>query len=214
MKLLITAGPTVEPIDPVRYLSNRSSGKMGYAIANAAVHEGCEVILISGPTQLEVPHSVTFINIETALELESAVQEYLPSCDAGIFTAAVSDYRVKNSSPQKLKKDPNNEEFQLSLIKNPDILANARRYFSKPLVGFAAETENLVENAQKKLSSKGCDLIVANDVSRDDIGFNTDENQATFIYPDRIEPLEKMSKDDLGLQIVGATKELIYLSTP
>ena len=209
MKMLITAGPTVEPIDPVRYLSNHSSGKMGYAIADAAVQEEVdEVILISGPTALDIPSGVTFIGIQTAKELEEAVREYLPQCDVGVFTAAVSDFRVKAVASQKIKKQEGEDEMTLHLVKNPDILGQARTYFDGLLIGFAAETENVLDNAKAKLVRKGCDLIVANDVSRDDIGFGADENQVTLVYKDDVVALDQMSKEDLGLQIVFAAKEL------
>jgi len=208
MKVLITAGPTVEPIDPVRYLSNHSSGKMGYAIATAAVDEGFEVILVTGPTDIDLPDGVTMISVRTALEMEAAVKDYLPSCDAGVFTAAVSDYRVAEYSDQKMKKVVGQETLTLELVKNPDILAGARDYFDGVLIGFAAETEQVVENAREKLQRKRVDVIVANDVSREDIGFGSDENQVSLVYADDVVELDLMSKDEVGIQIVGVLQEL------
>lgn len=207
MKLLITAGPTREPIDPVRYLTNRSSGKMGYAIADAAVHAGHRVLLISGPTELDVPAGVDFIPVETAAEMFSAVAAYLPGMDAAVFAAAVADYTPAAPAEQKIKK--NVHTLSLELVKTRDILGSARGVmgFTGFLVGFAAETENIESNARLKLVAKGCDLIIANDVSRDDIGFNSHENEALLVFPDRTEPFPKAPKHDLAIRIVSILGE-------
>ena len=207
VKLLVTAGPTREPIDPVRYLTNRSSGKMGYAIADAATHAGHRVLLISGPTSLDVPAGVDFIPVETAAEMFAAVATYLPRMDAAIFAAAVADYTPGAPAAQKIKK--NGDSLSLELVKTKDILGSARREigFTGFLVGFAAETENVEANARLKLAAKGCDLIVANDVSRPDIGFDTHENEALLVFPDRTEHFPKAPKHDLAIRIVSMLGE-------
>ncbi len=202
MTILITAGPTREPIDPVRYLSNYSSGKMGYAIAEAAARDHHRVILISGPTSLEIPSGVDYLPVETADEMAEAVSVWLGVADIAIMTAAVADYRVKDISLQKRKKDPDRDEMTLELIKNRDILAEARSVHQFPglLVGFAAETESLIENAQAKLARKGCDLLMANDVSNS--VFGSDQNTLVAVFPDRIESLGSHSKAYLGERII------------
>lgn len=203
MKILITAGPTREPIDPVRYLTNRSSGKMGYAVAHAAAHAGHQVLLVSGPTLLDVPDGVDFIPVETAAEMHEVVARFLPKMDAAVFAAAVADYTPANVSAQKVKK--NAETLNLELVKTKDILGSARSEmgFTGFLIGFAAETENLAQNARQKLERKGCDLVVANDVSRSDIGFDASENEALLVFPDRTEIFQKAPKDDLAMFLVS-----------
>lgn len=207
MKILITAGPTREAMDPVRFLTNRSSGKMGYAIADAAVHAGHQVLLISGPTRLDVPAGVDFIPVESAAEMYQVVARYLPNMHAAFFTAAVADYTPANVAEQKIKKD--GEGFTLELVKTKDILGSARKEmgFEGFLVGFAAETENLETNARQKLEKKGCDLIVANDVSRSDIGFDSDENEVLLVFKDRTEVFEKAPKHDLAICLVSMLGE-------
>jgi phosphopantothenoylcysteine synthetase/decarboxylase len=203
VKILITAGPTREPIDPVRYLTNRSSGIMGYAIAEAAVRSGHHVLLISGPTTLDVPDSVDFIQVETAAEMYEAVASQLPRMGAAIFTAAVADYTPANPAAQKIKK--NDAALSLKLVKTRDILGSARDAmgFRGFLIGFAAETENTEVNARLKLEKKGCDLVVANDVSRSDIGFGTQENEAMLIFPERTELFPKASKQKLAELLIS-----------
>jgi phosphopantothenoylcysteine synthetase/decarboxylase len=203
MKILITAGPTREAIDPVRYLSNRSSGKMGYAIAHAAVHARHQVMLVSGPTSLDVPDGVDFIPVESAAEMYDVVESYLPKMDAAFFAAAVADYTPAKLAGQKIKKA--GDALTLELVKTKDILGTARNMmgFTGFLVGFAAETENLEANARLKLERKGCDLVVANDVSRNDIGFDSNENEALLVFPDHTEPFEKASKDVLAMYLVS-----------
>lgn len=207
MKILITAGPTREAIDPVRYLTNRSSGKMGYAIAAAAVHAGHQVLLVSGPTALDIPEGVDFLPVESAEEMYQAVATYLPCMDAAVFASAVADYTPAAPSTQKIKKD--GETFTLQLVKTKDILGSARSKFGFTgfLVGFAAETENLESNARVKLEKKGCDLVVANDISRTDIGFDSHQNEALLVFPDRTEHFAKAPKHDLAMHIVSMLGE-------
>ena len=207
MNLLVTAGPTREPIDPVRYLTNRSSGKMGYAIADAAAHAGHSVLLISGPTSLDVPEGVDFIPVETAAEMFAAVATYLSRMDAAVFAAAVADYTPATPTAQKIKKTDGS--LSLELVKTKDILGSARGEigFTGFLVGFAAETENIEANARLKLVAKGCDLVVANDVSRPDIGFDSHDNEALLVFPDRTELFPKAPKHDLAIRIVSMLGE-------
>ncbi len=207
MKILVTAGPTREPVDPVRYLTNRSSGKMGYAIAAAAVHAGHRVLLVSGPTALDVPEGVDFIPVETAAEMYDAVARYLPKMDAAVFAAAVADYTPASPADQKMKKS--GDTLTLDLVKTKDILGSARSPigFTGFLVGFAAETENLEANARIKLEKKGCDLVIANDVSRSDIGFDSHENEALLVFPDRSELFPKAPKHDLAMFLVSMLGE-------
>jgi phosphopantothenoylcysteine synthetase/decarboxylase len=207
VKLLVTSGPTREPIDPIRYLTNRSSGKMGYAVADAAAHAGHRVLLISGPTLLDVPSGVDFIPVETAAEMYDAVAAHLPRMDAAVFAAAVADYTPAAPAAQKIKKTA--DTLSLELVKTKDILGSAREPlgFTGFLVGFAAETENVEVNARLKLAAKGCDLIVANDVSRTDIGFDSHENEALLVFPNRTEPFPKAPKHDLAIRIVSMLAE-------
>lgn len=208
MTILITAGPTREAIDPVRYLTNRSSGKMGYALAEAAQNRGHRVILISGPTLIDVPDGIDFIPIESAADMHQAVQHWIKKVDLAIFAAAVADYQPATIANQKIKKT--GDTMTLELVRTPDILGATRSEFGfqGTLVGFAAETENVEENALGKLERKGCDLVIANDVSRKDIGFDSSENEITLIYPDRIVPLPKGSKEHLGHELIELLEEL------
>ena len=204
MNVLITAGPTREPIDPVRFLTNRSSGKMGYTLAGAFIHEGHSVLLVSGPTALDVPENVDFIPVETAAEMHEVVSKHIGRMDIAVFAAAVADYTPAAVAPQKIKKS--GEALSLDLVRTADILGSAREQFgfTGTLVGFAAETENLESNAREKLTRKHCDLIIANDVSQPGIGFDSDSNQVLLIYPDRTEALPFASKHELSLQLVDA----------
>jgi phosphopantothenoylcysteine decarboxylase/phosphopantothenate--cysteine ligase len=204
MKVLVTAGPTREPIDPVRFLTNRSSGKMGYALAGAFAHEGHAVLLVSGPTDLDVPPNVDFIPVETAAEMHDAVAKYIGRMDIAVFAAAVADYRPACVESQKIKKA--SDTLTLELVRTADILGSARQPFGFTgcLIGFAAETENLEANARDKLARKQCDLVIANDVSQPGIGFDSDHNQVLLVYPDRSEPLPAASKYALALQLVDA----------
>ena len=209
LKLLVTAAGTREPIDPVRYIGNRSSGKMGYAIAEAAARLGAEVTLISGPSALQPPAGVEFFGVESAREMRQLVQERFPDCDIVIKAAAVADYRVKNVSDQKIKK--NDAELTLVLEKNPDILKELgeMKQPHQTLVGFAAETQNLLQYAKGKLEKKNLDMIVANDVSKPQAGFNVDTNLIKLLKRDgSIEELPLMSKKELAYIILDRVMKL------
>ena len=178
-RVLITAGPTREPLDPVRYLSNRSSGKMGYGLATAALRRGARVTLVSGPTALTPPPGAVFVPVQTAEEMREAVLQHLPSATLVIKAAAVADYRAKQTSPVKIK---GKRELTLELTPNPDILAEvAARGTGAFIVGFAAETNDVAAHARKKLEGKGIDLLVANDVSQQGIGFDAEENEVLLL---------------------------------
>jgi phosphopantothenoylcysteine decarboxylase/phosphopantothenate--cysteine ligase len=210
VKILLTAGPTREAIDPVRYLSNRSSGRMGYALAQEAAKRGHEVVLVSGPVHLSTPEGVTRVDVTTAEEMYQAVEANLEGVDVAIYSAAVADYRPAEVHAQKLKKGT--AEWTLKLEKTRDILSSMRRPlgYEGCLVGFAAETENLIKSAHAKLESKGCDLVVANDVSRSDIGFDQKDNEVVLLYRDgREESLAKASKDALAAMILDRINDLV-----
>ena len=200
--LLVTAGPTEEPIDPVRFLSNRSSGRMGFAVARAARLRGARVILVSGPSALPAPSGVKFIPVRTAAEMREAVLGSLPGVSVLVMAAAVSDYRPKVTSPEKIKKSQ--AELTLPLELNPDILREAgQRKEKRLLIGFAAETESLLANARKKLAEKNLDLIVANDVSLSGAGFAVDTNIVKLIdRSGKIEELPLMGKEDLADRVL------------
>jgi phosphopantothenoylcysteine synthetase/decarboxylase len=210
VKVLITAGPTREPLDPVRFLTNRSSGKMGYTLAGAFLHEGHSVLLISGPTHLDVPDGADFIPVETAAEMYEVVARYIGKMDIAVFAAAVADYTPALVEPQKIKKS--GETLTLQLVRTADILGSARHKFdfTGTLVGFAAETENLESNARDKLTRKSCDLIIANDVSQPNSGFDVDHNQVLLVYPNRTEALPHATKHELSLQLVDAICDLTH----
>jgi phosphopantothenoylcysteine decarboxylase/phosphopantothenate--cysteine ligase len=203
-KIIITAGPTREPIDPVRYLANRSSGKQGYAIAKAAQAAGAEVILISGPVSLAAPQGIGLIGVETAREMAAAVEAALP-CDIFIAAAAVADWRVEGDSDQKIKKGAEGPPL-LRLIENPDILAGvARRAENRPplVVGFAAETENLIEHARRKRTRKGCDVIVANDVRPAAGVMGGDENTMVIVDAEGETIWPKLDKEDAARRLIA-----------
>lgn len=206
--ILVTAGPTCEDIDPVRYLTNRSSGKMGYAVAEAAARRGAKVILVSGPVNLETPAGVERVDVRTAGEMHRAVEEKVASCSIAIFAAAVADYRPVEASAEKIKR--NREMFNLTLEPTPDILATvAARKRETLVVGFAAETQNVAENARKKLAAKNADLIVANDVTAEGAGFDHDTNIVTLFARDgRDLALPKMKKNEVALRILDEVVRL------
>lgn len=208
MKVLITAGPTREPIDPVRFLSNRSSGKMGFALAEAAAATGHEVLLISGPVNLSAPGSVRRIDVETAQEMHEAVLAEIHGQDSAILCAAVADYRPAKILAQKLKKT--GEQYILELERTPDILGSLRKVgFGGILVGFAAETEDLEDHARDKLHRKGCDLIVANDVGRSDIGFDRNENEVLIVTKNgATESIAKRDKREIARIILDRVERL------
>ncbi|GAB5488951.1 MAG: bifunctional phosphopantothenoylcysteine decarboxylase/phosphopantothenate--cysteine ligase CoaBC [Parasphingorhabdus sp.] len=205
--VLVTAGPTREPIDPVRYIANRSSGLQGFAIAQAAAEAGAQVTLVAGPVHLPTPAGVMRVDVETALEMESAVHDGLPA-DVAIMVAAVADWRADTKAEQKIKKK-GDTPAPLQLTENPDILAGLAKHDQRPglLIGFAAETEKIAEHAQTKLSKKGCDWIVANDVSGDVMG-GTD-NSVHIVTAAGSEIWERMPKSDVAQKLVQKISEEI-----
>lgn len=204
--VLVTAGPTREKIDPVRYLTNRSSGRMGYAIAEAALRRGARVLLVSGPTALTAPGAAELTRVETAEEMLAAVLKLLPESTVVIKTAAVADFRPKAAAGQKIKRKG---EMTLNLEPTADILAEvARRKTSQVVVGFAAETENVLENARKKLASKSLDAIVVNDVSREGIGFDSDRNAVTIISHSEVVEVSETSKWEVAHRVLDQVVKL------
>lgn len=210
LRILVTAGPTVEPIDPVRYITNRSSGKMGYALASAARRRGADVMLVSGPTDLRPPIDVTFCRVKTTEEMKKAVLDHSQQYDVIIKAAAVLDYRPRETAAHKIKKKKEIESIEL--VRNPDILAELGRKRGNSrcvLVGFSAETEDLLANATEKLRQKNLDMIVANDVSREDAGFESDTNLIKVIYRDgELEEFPLMTKGEVADQLLERIKEL------
>lgn len=206
--ILVTAGPTREEIDPVRYLSNYSSGKMGYAIARAAAKRGATVMLVSGPTNLQVPDGVKCVPVNSAEEMRTAVLDNFSEADVVIKAAAVADYRPVQRGSQKLKKTA--DELSLALEKNPDILAElGGQKGDRVLIGFAAETERLLAHAAEKLQKKNLDMIVANDVSAEGAGFDVDTNIVRFLFADgRVEKLDLMKKEQVALRLLDQVELL------
>jgi phosphopantothenoylcysteine decarboxylase/phosphopantothenate--cysteine ligase len=201
-KVVITAGPTREAIDPVRYISNHSSGKMGYALAQAAAEAGAKTVLISGPTQLVVPDHIEFISVTTAQEMLAASLQQAAGCDLFIAAAAVADYRPIQIAAQKIKKT-GDEIVTLELVKNPDIVASITALDNKPFtVGFAAESENLIAYAQQKLQRKNLDLVIANNISVTGIGFNSDDNAVTLIDKVQQQEIAQRSKQQLARDLI------------
>jgi phosphopantothenoylcysteine decarboxylase / phosphopantothenate---cysteine ligase len=205
--ILITAGPTREPVDPVRFLGNRSSGKMGYALAEAAARRGARVIVVSGPVALEPPSSAEFVQVETAEEMRDAVLSRSGEATAIIAAAAVADFRLKSVSQQKIKR---NGAITLDLEPTPDILSElaAHRRPGQLLIGFAAETQNVIENGRAKLRNKNLDAIVVNDVSKSGIGFDSERNQVTIITPDQEVALPENSKLKIAYHILDVVLKL------
>ncbi|WP_029005423.1 bifunctional phosphopantothenoylcysteine decarboxylase/phosphopantothenate--cysteine ligase CoaBC [Azorhizobium doebereinerae] len=203
-RVLVTSGPTVEPIDPVRYIANRSSGKQGHAIAAAAAAAGAEVVLVSGPVQVPDPRGVTVIHVERARDMLAAVEEHLPA-DIAIFAAAVADWRVAGEAEQKIKKGPEGTP-DLALVENPDILATVSHHSTlrpRLVVGFAAETENVVPNAKAKRLRKGCDWIVANDVSPATGIMGGDANTVHLVTAEGVEDWPSASKGEVARRLVA-----------
>ena len=202
LKALITAGPTHEPIDPVRYIANRSSGKQGYAIAEAIAGLGAETLLVSGPVNLPDPEGVRVIRVETALEMAAACEEALPS-QIAIMTAAVADWRTTESAQEKIKKNTDNTPPSLELTENPDILAGIVAHSLRPdlIVGFAAETEQVMDHARAKFTRKGCDWLMANNVSPDTRVMGGDFNTIHFLTQTSEESWEMLSKQDVALRL-------------
>jgi phosphopantothenoylcysteine decarboxylase/phosphopantothenate--cysteine ligase len=208
--VLIDAGPTAEPIDPVRVITNRSSGRMGFALAEAAAREGAEVILVAGPVALPTPAGVERIDVETALEMRDAVLASLPRATIAILTAAVADYAPAAPLDSKLKRE-DAPRLVLELVRNPDILAEVvRGARGQTVVGFAAETRDVLANARAKLARKGCHLIVANDVSRSDIGFDVDRNEVAIVgpRPEDVVAVPKASKLEVAARILARVLEV------
>ncbi len=204
--ILITAGPTREKIDPVRYLTNRSSGRMGYALAEGALRRGARVLLVSGPTSLVAPGAAEVTRIESAEEMRNAVTSLLPQATIVIKAAAVSDYRPRAAAVQKIKRSG---PMSLDLEPTPDILAEvARAKGSRVVVGFAAETQNALENARKKLSAKGLDAIVVNDVSQEGIGFDSERNAVTIIMEDEIVEVPETTKIEVAQRVLDQVIKL------
>jgi phosphopantothenoylcysteine decarboxylase/phosphopantothenate--cysteine ligase len=204
--VLVTAGPTREKIDPVRYLTNRSSGRMGYALAEAALRRGARVLLVSGPTAIAAPAAAELTRVETADEMHAAVLKLLPESTIVIKTAAVSDFRPKAAAAQKIKRKG---EMTLELEPTADILSEiARKKTTQIVVGFAAETENVLDNARKKLASKALDAIVVNDVSREGIGFDSDRNAVTIISDSEVVEVPETSKWEVAHRVLDQVVKL------
>jgi phosphopantothenoylcysteine decarboxylase/phosphopantothenate--cysteine ligase len=209
LRVLISAGPTLERIDPVRYISNRSSGKMGYALAEAARARGASVTLVSGPVALPRPQGVVFVPVESASEMKSAMEERAVEADVVVMAAAVADYRAASPSDHKIKKTA--EQVQVSLVRNPDILdgLGKSKRPGQVLVGFAAETNDAIAYGREKLKRKNADLFVANDVSRADIGFSTDDNEVHLLFADgRALKVDKAPKKRIAHAILDAAREI------
>ena len=206
--ILVTAGGTQESIDPVRYIGNRSSGKMGYAIAEQAARMGAKVILVSAPTSLPIPSGVDFISVDSAVSMQESVEARYNDVNVVIMAAAVSDFRVLHKAEQKIKKM---ESMTIELVKNPDILQGlGSKKSHQILVGFAAETEHVIKYGQDKVARKNLDMLVANDVSKSNAGFNVDTNEGYFLYPDK-EPKEmpNMKKSELARHILREVIDLV-----
>ena len=216
-KVVITAGPTREAIDPVRYISNHSTGKMGFSLAAACYAAGAKVTLITGPVSLDTPNGVQRINVQSALQMLDKGMELLhEECDIFIATAAVADYRVAQVAEHKIKKA--GDELNVALIKNPDIVATIAQQEKRPfMVGFAAETQNVEEYATGKLIAKKLDMIACNDVSRTDIGFASDQNAMTVFFAQQYQmekrDLEKASKQEIAQQLVDAIHDALHVES-
>ncbi|MBP6700534.1 MAG: bifunctional phosphopantothenoylcysteine decarboxylase/phosphopantothenate--cysteine ligase CoaBC [Halioglobus sp.] len=201
-RVVITAGPTREALDPVRFISNHSSGKMGYALAQASIDAGARTTLVSGPVNLQAPEHARVVAVESAAEMLDQCLQLLPDCDIFIACAAVADYRPAAVEQQKIKKGP--EQISLLLVRNPDIVATVAASDQRPFtVGFAAETHELLAHARDKMARKGLDMIIANDVSDRSIGFNSDNNQATVLWPDGEQTLPLSNKSAMARQIIA-----------
>lgn len=201
-KVLITAGPTREYLDPIRFISNRSSGKMGYALAEEAYKRGAQVTVVSGPVSINTYADIEIIHVQTASQMYQKVKDIYAQYDILIFSAAVADYRPKTTNKNKIKKE-NKDELVIELVKNPDILkfVGENKKPGQIIVGFSAETENVLENSQKKLEAKNADLIVANNVLEEGAGFDVDTNIVTLISKEKIENLPKMNKSEVAKRI-------------
>lgn len=212
VRVLVTAGGTREPLDPVRALTNRSSGKMGFAVAAEAARRGADTVLVAGPGALPTPAGVRRVDVETALEMRDAVRAGFPACDVAVMAAAVSDFRPARASERKIKKEdlPPEAGLTLELVRNPDILEEISRERGRRIVvGFAAESHDVVAAGRRKLARKGCDLIVANDVSRRDAGFDSDTNAVVLIAPDGdVEELPLLPKREVAARLLDRIEKL------
>ncbi|HEU5288811.1 MAG TPA: bifunctional phosphopantothenoylcysteine decarboxylase/phosphopantothenate--cysteine ligase CoaBC [Candidatus Limnocylindria bacterium] len=208
-RVIVTAGPTLEPIDPVRFVSNRSSGKMGYAVACAARDAGAEVTLVSGPTALARPGGVRFIAAETAEELKDTVLALLPQTDVVIMAAAVADYRPRETQVEKIKKRDVGDELVIRMTENPDVLKAviAARRPGTVVVGFKAETGDATAEAERMLRDKGLDLVVANDITDAGSGFGSDTDRVTFVSADGVQPLPLLAKTEVARRLVAKLAE-------
>ena len=209
-KVLITAGPTWEAIDPVRGITNHSSGKMGYALAEAAVDLGAAVTLVSGPVNLEQPEGVERINIMSAMEMQDVVMKNIGHIDLFIGVAAVADYRPESIADQKIKKQDGEDSMNIKMVKNPDILAGVAAANNAPItIGFAAETENVIENARAKLNKKGVNMIVANHVAGEDGAFGNDENAVTLVTQEKDVAVPRASKYQIARAILERARDFL-----
>lgn len=209
LKVLVTAGPTVEKIDPVRYITNHSSGKMGYAVAEIASKRGADVTLISGPVHIEPPAFVKTVNIQSADDMYNAVMDNLAECDILVKAAAVADYTVPDVSDEKIKKK--DDDLSLALSRTKDILkaVGERKTDRQIICGFSMETSNLIENSKKKLVSKNCDMIIANNLKDDGAGFGVDTNKVTIITENNADSLDVMTKKETAEKILDAALSLL-----
>lgn len=208
LNVLVTAGPTVEKIDPVRYITNHSSGKMGYSVAEVAAKRGANVTLISGPVHIDAPMFVDVVNVESANDMYNAVMNHLKNCDILIKAAAVADYTVEHISDEKIKKQDN--DLSLTLSRTNDILkaAGENKEKNQIICGFSMETSNLIENSEKKLNSKNCDMIIANNLNDNGAGFGVDTNKVSIITKDNIQSLDVLSKKEVAFEILNRALEL------
>lgn len=210
--VLVTAAGTREPIDPVRAITNRSSGKMGFAIAREAARRGAEVVLVSGPTPLQTPIGVRRVDVETALDMQRAVQREFASATVVIMTAAVADFRVAKPADRKIRKEdlPSGAGFSLELVRNPDILKEiGEEKAGRIVVGFAAESHDLIESARRKLATKKCDIVVANDITREGSGFDVDANAVVFVWPGgAVEELPLLPKLEVAGRLLDHVEKL------
>jgi phosphopantothenoylcysteine decarboxylase/phosphopantothenate--cysteine ligase len=211
--VLVTAGGTREPVDAVRYLGNRSSGKMGFAVAREAALRGAEVVLVAAPSALDTPPGVRRIDVESALEMREAVLAELPRARIVVKTAAVADFRPARSEPRKIRKEdlPEDAGISIDLVRNPDILAEICGLGGdRVVVGFAAESHDVLASARRKIRRKGCDLLVANDVTRQGSGFDADTNAVSFVWPDgQVEELPSLPKAEVARQLLDRVSKLI-----
>lgn len=208
LKVLVTAGPTIEKIDPVRYITNYSSGKMGYAIAEIATRRGADVTLISGPTKIKPPMFVNTIYVQSANDMYKAVMENLPNCDILVKSAAVADYAVANISEEKIKKS--DDKLELNLVRTKDILKKVGEHkkSNQVICGFSMETVDLIENSHKKLVSKKCDMIVANNLNEEGAGFGVDTNKVTIITEENTKSFEILTKKQVAVEVLNQALDI------